>query len=55
MVTVPTLTDGKRWYRVADTSIDADDAIVLTDKAEKLRAQERYIVPAGSLIILIAK
>lgn len=55
MVTLPTLKNGKNWYRVADTSIDADDAIMPEGRFEQLRAQGRYVVPASSLIILIAK
>jgi len=55
IVMLPTLTDGRKWYRVADTSIVADDAITLPGKEEELRAQARYVVPANSLIILIAK
>ncbi|MBP5442169.1 MAG: glycogen debranching enzyme, partial [Treponema sp.] len=55
LVTLPTLQDGRLWYRVADTSIDADDALVLDDQIEQLRAQGRYVIPASSLIILMAK
>ncbi len=55
MVTLPTLTDDRKWYRVADTSIEADDCIVERGRTEALRSQGRYVVPAGSLVILIAK
>src|SRR5574344_481569 len=55
IVMLPTLTDGRKWYRTADTSIPADDSITLVGKEEELRAQQRYVVPANSLIILIAK
>ena len=55
LVTLPTLPQDKLWYRVADTSIDADDALVLDDQIEQLRAQGRYVIPASSLIILMAK
>ena len=54
MVTLPSLTDGRKWHLVADTS-DEKRPLVERGKAELLRAQERYIVPAGSLIILMAK
>lgn len=52
---LPTLFDGKKWYRVADTSIDADDAITLLGKEEELQGQSRYLVPANSLVILMTK
>jgi len=54
-VTLPTPEGNKKWYRVADTSIEADDAITPVGREEQLRTQGRYIVPALSLIILIAK
>ena len=52
---LPTLTDGKKWYRVADTSIDAEDSICEEGKEELLHAQSRYIVPGNSLVVLIAR
>ena len=55
MVTVPSALGGKKWYLVADTSIDGPDAITEEGKEELLRGQEHYVIPAGSLIILIAK
>ena len=55
VVTLPTLGAKRKWYRVADTSIDADDAITPIGREEELRAQSRYVVPASSLVILIAK
>ena len=55
MVTLPTLTDGRKWYRVADTSIEGDDALLRDDNFEQLRAKGRYVIPGSSLIILIAK
>ena len=55
VVNLPTLTEGKRWYRVADTSIDTDEAIMLPGNEEQLRAQSRYVVPANSMIVLISK
>ena len=55
IVTLPTLKNGLRWYRLADTSIDADDALTQNGKEEDLRAQSRYVVPSQSLVILIAK
>ena len=55
MVTLPSLPEGEQWYRVADTSIEADDSIVEFGRCEPLRSQGRYVVPAGAMIILIAK
>ncbi|MBO4405093.1 MAG: glycogen debranching protein GlgX [Treponema sp.] len=54
MVNLPSLGDERKWHLVADTS-DEKRPLVERGKAELLRAQERYIVPAGSLIILMAK
>ena len=54
MVTIPSLKDGRTWYRVADTSIEADDSMVLEGRAEQLRSQGRYVLPAGSMVILMA-
>ncbi len=54
-VTLPTPETGRKWFRIADTSIDADDAITPIGREEQLRTQGRYIIPASSLIILIAK
>lgn len=55
MVTLPSLPNDKKWYRVADTSIEADDSIVERGRTEPLRSQGRYVVPAGSLVILMAR
>ena len=54
LVTLPCTEDGKKWYRVADTS-DEKLPFVKKGEAELLRSQGRYVVPSGSLIILIAK
>lgn len=55
MVTIPSLKDGRSWYRVADTSIEADDSMVLEGRIEQLHSQGRYVLPAGSMVILMAK
>ncbi len=54
MVNLPPLNDGRKWHLVADT-FDEKCPIVKEGEEELLRAQERYIVPAGSLVILVAK
>lgn len=48
-------TEGKQWYRIADTSIDSKDAIMKKGEEESLLHQTRYVVPAGSMVILISK
>lgn len=55
MVTIPTPLPNKKWYLLADTSDDSDNSIMEEDKIEQLREQEHYVIPANSLIILIAK
>ncbi len=57
MVKIPTIQGKgkKKWYLVADTSIDSEEAIAEEGKAEQLREQEHYVIPANSLIILVAK
>lgn len=55
VVTLPTPAAGKQWYRAADTSIDEIEAVMEPGNEEQLRSQSRYVVPAGSLVILIAK
>lgn len=54
MVNLPTPAASKKWYLVADTS-DENQPITEEGKDELLRSQEHYVIPAGSLIILIAK
>ena len=55
MIKLPSLLDGKKWYRIADTSIETEDSILSDEDAENLRAQERYVLPANSMIVLMAK
>ena len=55
MVRLPTIKDGRKWYRVADTSIEDESCILEVEKAEELLAQERYILPANSMLVLVAK
>lgn len=47
--------NGKNWHRVADTSIDSADAILVPGSEELLASQKRYVVPAGSQVILMAR
>ena len=55
MVRLPTIKDDRKWYRVADTSIEDESCILEVEKAEELLAQERYILPANSMLVLVAK
>ncbi len=55
MVKLPTLVNGRQWFRVADTSVESEDAILDPSHYEQLVSQGRYTVPAGSMIILVAK
>lgn len=55
MVKLPTPPNGKKWYRIADTSIESEDSILSDENAEKLPGQERYVLPANSLVVLMAK
>ncbi|MCQ2248374.1 MAG: glycogen debranching protein GlgX [Treponema sp.] len=55
MVKLPTLTNRRKWFRVVDTSIEDDSCILDVETAEPLSAQEHYIVPAGSMLVLAAK
>ena len=52
---LPLPPKGTQWYRVADTSIEEDDAIREEGNEEVLPSQKRYVVPSSSLIVLIAK
>lgn len=54
-ITLPTLSKGKRWYYVADTSVDGEEGFVEPGKETLLREQQRYVLPTASFVILIAK
>ena len=55
MIRLPTIKDGRKWYRVADTSIEDESCILDVENAESLLAQERYILPSVSMLVLVAK
>lgn len=55
VVTLPHLAPGKAWYRAADTSIDDLEAVTEIGNEEPLHSQTRYVVPAGSMVVLISK
>lgn len=54
-VTLPPLSNGKKWFRVADTSFESPDDILENGNEEILNEQRRYVLVSGSSIILIAK
>ena len=54
-MTLPTLSKGKKWYYVADTSVVGDEGFAEPGKETLLQEQQRYVLPAASFVILIAK
>ena len=54
-ITLPTLSKGKRWYYVADTSVDGEEGFVEPGTETLLQEQQRYVLPTASFVILIAK
>ena len=53
-VTLPALAKGKKWRRVADTSIKGVDSICFPGKEELLAEQRRYVLPAHAFLVLMA-
>lgn len=54
-ITLPTLTGNKKWYRVADTSFESPEDITESGFEELLTEQRRYVLVAGSSIVLMSK
>ena len=54
-VSLPNPPKGTKWFRVVDTSIAGDFSIADPGKEEVLSEQKRYVLPAGSFIILMSK
>ena len=54
-ITLPTLSKGKRWYYVADSSVDGEEGFVEPGTETLLQEQQRYVLPTASFVILIAK
>jgi glycogen operon protein len=54
-ITLPSLSGGKKWYRVADTAFDSPDDIVEKGSEELLPEQKRYVLIAGATAILMSK
>ena len=56
-VTLPTLAKGKKWYCIADTSVTDEkyEKFIAEGKEELLNSQQRYVLPANTFVILMAK
>lgn len=54
-ITLPTLTGNKKWYRVADTSFESPEDITESGNEELLTEQRRYVLIAGSSVVLMSK
>lgn len=55
MLRIPAITDSRKWYRVADTSIEDETSLLSVEKSEPLLSQDRYVLPASSMLVLVAK
>lgn len=55
MLRIPVITDSRKWYRIADTSIEDETSLLSVENAETLISQDRYVLPASSMLILVAK
>lgn len=54
-ITLPSPQKGQQWYLIADTSIEGDNCIAEQGAEECLGEQKRYILPAGSFVVLMSK
>ena len=54
-ITLPSPASGNLWCRIADTSIDGEDALRKRGDEELLSEQHRYVLPSDSLVLLISK
>jgi Type II secretory pathway, pullulanase PulA and related glycosidases len=52
---LPSLPDGKKWYRVADTSLASPDDACDAGKEEALGEQHRYVLLADTFVLLISR
>ncbi len=55
MVRIPAMADSRKWYRIADTSIEDESSLISINNAEELISQSRYVLPASSMLVLVAK
>ena len=54
-ITLPALSDGRKWYFVADTSLPSPEDISETGNEEVLREQRRYVLLSGATVVLMGK
>lgn len=54
-VTIPAPSPGRVWFRAVDTSIENDASATATGAEEALASQDRYVLPANSIIVLLSK
>ena len=54
-ITLPTASPGKIWYRAVDTSIEGEQSATAAGEEEPLASQDRYVLPANSIIVLLSK
>ena len=52
---IPPPSSGRKWYRAVDTSIDGENAALAADKEELLDLQEKYVLPANSVLVLLSR
>ncbi|MBR4180341.1 MAG: glycogen debranching enzyme, partial [Treponema sp.] len=54
-INLPTLTDGRKWHLVADTSLQSPEDIFEPGSEEELHEQRRYVLLSGATVVLIGK
>ena len=54
-ITLPALTDGRKWHLVADTSLPSPEDIFEPGSEEPLREQRRYVLISGATVVLMGK
>ena len=52
---IPSPSKNKKWFRVIDTSISGEDSILEDGAEELMNDQNRYVLPANSCLLLMAK
>lgn len=52
-ITLPLPSAEKKWYRTIDTSMEENE--ILIGNEEELKSQEKYVLLANSIIVLISK
>ncbi len=54
-VVLPSPSIGRSWFRLIDTSITDQTSALWEGMEDVLSSQDRYVVPANSVVVLIAK